>query len=160
MKKPKIVFRHFAGSGPLSIYWHDGPYGDAIEARKGRGVVWMVPHGELLGVEFDGVSWRTDEQHLELPSGDVVRLRVVRGKATVRLERSGRKSRRLERLLLDGLESGKAAPMTKKEWAELRKQVLGGREARTRRRADFLDGTARGLARSGAGHPSGCVGCG
>jgi hypothetical protein len=31
MKKPRIVFRHFAGSGPLSIYWYDGPYGDAVE---------------------------------------------------------------------------------------------------------------------------------
>ncbi len=38
MKKLDISFRHFSGSGPLSIYWHDGPYGDAIEAKRGEGV--------------------------------------------------------------------------------------------------------------------------
>ena len=53
MKKPRIVFRHFAGSGPLSIYWHDGPYGDAIEAIKGRGVAWLAPNriGAVAGAE-------------------------------------------------------------------------------------------------------------
>ena len=62
MKKPRVVFRHFSGSGPLSIYWHEGPYGDAIEATKGRGVVWLAPNGELLGVEFDDVAWGGDER--------------------------------------------------------------------------------------------------
>jgi hypothetical protein len=33
MSKPTISFRHFGGSGPLSVYWHPGPYGDAVEAR-------------------------------------------------------------------------------------------------------------------------------
>ena len=93
MKKPRIVFRHFSGSGPLSIYWHEGPYGDAIEATKGRGVVWLAPNGELLGVEFDDVAWGGDEQSLELPNGDVVGVRVARGKVTARLKHSGRKSR-------------------------------------------------------------------
>lgn len=93
MKKPRIVFRHFSGSGPLSIYWHEGPYGNAIEATKGRGVLWLAPNGELLGAEFDDVSWSNDGQSLELPSGDVVALRVVRGKATARLKHSGRKFR-------------------------------------------------------------------
>jgi len=83
MKKPKIAFRHFSGSGPLSIYWHDGPYGDAVEARSGRGVAWLTPNGELLGVEFDDVAWARDEQTLALPNGEVVALRVVRGKASV-----------------------------------------------------------------------------
>jgi hypothetical protein len=45
MKKPRIVFRHFSGSGPLSIYWHEGPYGDAIEVTKGCGVAWLAPNG-------------------------------------------------------------------------------------------------------------------
>ena len=42
---------------------------------------------------------------------------------------------RLEQLLLDGLKSGKATPMTKKDWAELRKRVLAGREERAQRQA-------------------------
>ena len=93
MKRPRIVFRHFSGSGPLSIYWHDGPYGDAIEATKGRGVVWLAPNGELLGVESDDVAWGDDTQSIELPNGDVVGVRVARGNVTARLKHSGRKSR-------------------------------------------------------------------
>jgi len=93
MKNPRVVFRHFSGSGPLSIYWHDGPYGDAVEAVKGRGVAWLTPNGELLGVELDDVRWLRDEQSLELRNGDVIAVRVVRGKVTVRVKRSGRKPR-------------------------------------------------------------------
>lgn len=93
MKKPRVVFRHFAGSGPLSIYWHDGPYGDAIEATKGRGVAWLAPNGELLGVEFDDVKWARDDQSLELSNGDIVGVRVVRGKVAIRVKRSGRNPR-------------------------------------------------------------------
>jgi hypothetical protein len=47
----------------------------------------------LLGVEFDDVAWGGDEQSIELPNGDVVGVRVVRGKVTARLKHSGRKSR-------------------------------------------------------------------
>src|SRR6059058_5040750 len=75
MRKPRISFRHFSGSGPLSIYWHDGPYGDAVEAVKGRGVAWLAPNGELLGVEFDDVARAADAQTLELPNGDGHRAR-------------------------------------------------------------------------------------
>lgn len=53
----------------------------------------------------------------------------------VRADQKRKAETQLERLLLEGLKSGKGAPMTKKEWAELRKQVLEGREERTRRRA-------------------------
>lgn len=92
MKRSRISFRHFSGSGPLSVYWHDGPYGDAVEARKGRGVAWLAPNGELLGVEFDDVAYASDDQMLDLPNGDTVRVRVTRGKATVRVRRHGRKT--------------------------------------------------------------------
>ncbi len=92
MRKPRIVFRHFSGTGPLSIYWYDGPYGDAIEATNGRGVAWLAPNGELLGVEFDEVAWGSDEQALDLVNGDHVSLRVTRGKVGVRLRHSRRKS--------------------------------------------------------------------
>lgn len=85
MKKPVISFRHFQGSGPLSIYWHEGPYGDAVEARRGSGVGWFSGNGELLGVEFDDVAYQTDEQTLEFSSGVTVSVRVSKGKATVRL---------------------------------------------------------------------------
>jgi hypothetical protein len=93
MKKPRIVFRHFSGSGPLSIYWHDGPYGDAIEATKGRGVAWLAPNGELLGVELDDVIWARDEQDLELPNGDIIGVRIARGKVAVHVKQSRRKPR-------------------------------------------------------------------
>ena len=93
MKKPRVSFRHFSGAGPLSIYWHDGPYGDAVEGRKGRGVAWLAPNGELLGVEFDHVAWSKDDQTLELPNGDVVSVKVNHGKATVRVKRPPRRTR-------------------------------------------------------------------
>ena len=65
-KRPYISFRHFSGSGPLSAYWHDGPFGDAVEAVAGRGVAWLAPNGELLGVEFDDVAYASDNQSLVL----------------------------------------------------------------------------------------------
>jgi hypothetical protein len=93
MKKPRVSFRHFSGSGPLSVYWHDGPYGDAVEATKGRGVAWLSPDAHLLGVEFDDVRWAADDQTLQLPNGDLVAIRVKRGKAAVRLKRARRRPR-------------------------------------------------------------------
>jgi hypothetical protein len=36
----------------------------------------------------------------------------------------------LERLLLDGVESGKASPLTKEDWAELRTEVAERLEKR------------------------------
>jgi hypothetical protein len=92
MKKPRVSFRHFSGSGPLSIYWHDGPYGDAVEATKGRGVAWLAPNGQLLGVEFDDVAWNEDDQALELPNDEVVDVRVKRGRITVRRKRPRRRT--------------------------------------------------------------------
>ena len=86
MKKPSISFRHIGGSGPLSIYWHDGPYGDAVEARRGSGVGWFAPNGELLGVEFDDVTYRADEQNLDFSGGLTVAVRVVKGKVSVRVD--------------------------------------------------------------------------
>jgi hypothetical protein len=91
MRKPRMVFRHFAGSGPLSVYWHAGPYGDAVEALKGRGVAWLAPNAELLGVEFDDVAHAADNQTLELPNGDVVHVRVSRGRVSVRLKHERKK---------------------------------------------------------------------
>ena len=37
MRKPTISFRHFDSTGPLSVYWYPGPYGDAVEAIRGSG---------------------------------------------------------------------------------------------------------------------------
>ena len=86
MKTPTVSFRHFSGSGPLSAYWHGGPYGDAIEAGAGKGVAWLAPNGQLLGVEFDDVRWEADDQALELPNGDVVTVRVRRGRVAVHVK--------------------------------------------------------------------------
>lgn len=93
MKKPRVSFRHFAGSGPLSVYWHEGPYGDAVEAAKGRGVSWLAPNGELLGVEFDDVTWADDAQVLHLPNGDIVSIKVHRGRVEVAVKHGRRRTR-------------------------------------------------------------------
>ena len=90
MKRPTISFRHFSGSGPLSAYWHGGPYGDATEAIAGAGVAWLAPNGELLGVEFDDVRWAADDQTLELPNGEEVSVRVRHGRVSVRVKRRRR----------------------------------------------------------------------
>lgn len=83
MSGPTISFRHFGGSGPLSVYWHPGPYGDAVEAASGAGVGWFAPGGVLLGVEFDDVAWASDRQTLTFAGGERVEVRVARGKVTV-----------------------------------------------------------------------------
>ena len=91
MRKPAISFRLFAGSGPLSVYWHEGPYGDAVEARRGSGVGWFAPNGELLGVEFDEVADAADEQTMEFSGGAIVRVLVVKGKVKVQLDTTRRR---------------------------------------------------------------------
>ena len=91
MRKPTISFRHFGGSGPLSVYWHPGPYGDELEASRGSGVGWFTPTGEVLGVEFDDVAYEQDEQYLEFANGVVVRLHLRRGKTRVQLDKRRRK---------------------------------------------------------------------
>lgn len=80
MKKPEISFRPYGGSGPLSIYWSEGPYGDAIEAIKGNGVSWHSASGELLGVEFDDVSEKEDTQTLKLFNNIKINLKIINGK--------------------------------------------------------------------------------
>ena len=64
MKKPKISFRIFGHSGPLSISWFPGPMGDAVEASNLIGVGFFSPNGELLSVEFDDVKEEGDHQVL------------------------------------------------------------------------------------------------
>ncbi len=82
MKKLDISFRHFDGSGPLSIYWHDGPYGDAVEANKGDGVGWFSVGQDLLGVEFDDVEFKKDHQTLFFDSV-MIEVKVNNGKIKV-----------------------------------------------------------------------------
>lgn len=85
MKKLEISFRSFEGSGPLSVYWYPGPYGIAVEATKGSGVGWFSPAGEILGVEFDDVDEKGDEQSLFFRNGYSVSVRVKNGKVKVML---------------------------------------------------------------------------
>src|SRR5204863_463450 len=55
-------------------------------------VAWLAPNGELLGVEFDDVARAADAQTLELPNGDVVTVRVKKGKVTVRQRHRARRT--------------------------------------------------------------------
>jgi hypothetical protein len=87
-KKPKISFRHHDGSGPLSVHWYTPPFGDAEEAKTGDGVFWFSPSGDLLGVEFDDVVTKKDQQTLVSASGIAVTVKVVSEKATISVEKS------------------------------------------------------------------------
>ena len=91
MKKPEVSFRVFGGSGPLSIYWTDGPYGDAIDSTSGKGVAWISPSGDTLGVEFDDVNEVNDHQVLKLANGETVTVDVSKGKVKVHKSRVMRK---------------------------------------------------------------------
>ena len=62
--KPKIHFDSFGGSGPLGVYWYDGPYGLAKECLEGVGVVFLSSNGELLGAIFDDIDESKDDQRL------------------------------------------------------------------------------------------------
>ncbi|PWU20906.1 MAG: hypothetical protein C5B49_03495 [Bdellovibrio sp.] len=79
MKKPKVSFRPYGGSGPLSIHWYDA-FGDAEEAVRGEGVCWYSPRGEILAVEFDDVDFSSDDQTLELKDGSIVHIKVKEGR--------------------------------------------------------------------------------
>jgi len=61
------------------------------------------------------VKERVEEKHYSNPS-DYVR-------ALIRDDQKRREEEQLERMLLQGIESGKGVPMTKKEWEALRKTV-------------------------------------
>ncbi len=91
MKKPKISFRHFGGSGPLSIQWYEAPFGNAEEANHGEGVCWYSPNGEVLAVEFDDVDFASDEQSLELRDGSVVQIKVKAGRIQMEIHPGHRK---------------------------------------------------------------------
>lgn len=83
----KISFRVFSGTGPLSVYWTDGPYGDAEDTVSGRGVSWISPSGDTLGVEFDDVSESEDQQELKLRNGYIISISVKNGKVKVQKRR-------------------------------------------------------------------------
>ena len=86
MKKLDVSFRHFDGSGPLSVYWHDGPYGEAIEATKGNGVGWFSASQDLLGVEFDDVEFKKDHQVIFFENL-MIEVKVVNGKVKVHTDK-------------------------------------------------------------------------
>ena len=93
MKKPKISFRVFGDSGPLSVYFHAGPYGDAVEAGSGDGVGWFSSiNNELLGVEFDDVTQKEDHQILKFKGGLEVAVAVKNGQAAVTIHRPKKQS--------------------------------------------------------------------
>ena len=94
-KKPEIFYRPIDGSAPLSIYWYEGPEGDAVEANNEDGVGFFGPSGELLGVIFDDVEEKKDHQFLEFDRYRV-EVAVNKGKishALTSIETSKRKLR-------------------------------------------------------------------
>lgn len=81
--KPEISHRSFGGSGPLSIYWTQPPYGSAKDCAQGKGVCWEGDDGALLAVEFDDVAEDGDCQTLMTVHGVKVEVSTKRGKVTV-----------------------------------------------------------------------------
>jgi hypothetical protein len=65
MKKTKVTFIAFDGTGALHLDFQLGPFGDATEANKGDGVGFFSASGELQGVTFDDVNEKKDHQVLE-----------------------------------------------------------------------------------------------
>jgi hypothetical protein len=68
MKKPKVSFRIFGESGPLTISWSADSKGPAIEAKSGAGVGFFSKDEKLLAVEFDDVAKKLDQQLLRFES--------------------------------------------------------------------------------------------
>jgi hypothetical protein len=93
MKQAVISFRVIGDSGPLTVYWSDGPFGDAVESKEGNGVVWLSAKGELLGAEFDDVRKHNDHQTLTAPGGYMIEIDVKNG--TVKYEVKRQHARRL-----------------------------------------------------------------
>lgn len=85
MKTPSVSFRIIGNSGPLSLYWSEGPFGDAVESREGNGVVWLSGSGELLAAEFDDVNKTQDHQTLTSPEGTIIEVTVKTGKVKYHL---------------------------------------------------------------------------
>lgn len=90
--KPKIHFDSFGGSGPLGVYWYDGPYGLAKECLEGDGVVFLSPNGELLGAIFDDVEESKDDQILISPLGHQIHVIVTNKKVDVELKQLKRRA--------------------------------------------------------------------
>lgn len=65
MKKGKVFFNPVDGSAPLSITWSTESQGDAVEANNELGVGFFSGQGDLLGVIFDDVAEKKDEQTLD-----------------------------------------------------------------------------------------------
>lgn len=85
MKWGEVFFNPIEGSGQLSISWSSDPKGAALEAKKGNGVGFFTPDGDLLGVIFDDVSEEEDHQVLEFKKYKIeicVKDGVVRHKVT------------------------------------------------------------------------------
>lgn len=65
MKNVKVTFIPIDGTGALHLDFEPGPFGDAIEAKKGDGIGFFSQNGELQGVTFDDVDEERDHQELQ-----------------------------------------------------------------------------------------------
>ena len=97
MKSPAISFRVIGNSGPLSVSWSEGPFGNAVESKNGNGVMWLSSTGELLAVEFDDVQKDNDCQKLTAPDGTVIELTVKNNKVNFEIFRKQSSTLSLDR---------------------------------------------------------------
>lgn len=79
MRKTKVTFLPIDSTGALHIDFQPGPFGDAVEARKGDGIGFFSQNGELQGVTFDDVNEKQDHQMLEFDRHRV-EVSVMKGK--------------------------------------------------------------------------------
>ena len=87
MIKGKVFFHPIEGSASLTISWSFSPKGDAVEAKKGDGVGFFSPKGEILCVIFDEVQSAQDHQILEFKHHRI-EITVKNGKVAYTLTRS------------------------------------------------------------------------
>jgi len=94
MTKPKVTFMPLDGTGMLHLDFQTGSFGDAIEAKKGDGVGFFSPNGDLQGVTFDDVNEKEDRQTLEFEHYRVV-VAISKGKISqsVTLLNTGKSSK-------------------------------------------------------------------
>jgi len=89
--KPKIHFDKDEEGGLIGVYFYEGPYGPAVEADEGNGVLFVAPNGEILGAIFDWVAL-DDKQTLTAKTGDCVEVVTHKGKVTARLVKKKKKA--------------------------------------------------------------------
>lgn len=78
--KPEASFYPKDGSGLITLYWTEGPYGLGTEPEEGFGVGFFDSERRILGVQFFDVEEKSDNQTLLFENGFSVSVKIKNGK--------------------------------------------------------------------------------